>query len=84
MPNRKYVDCREVPSEKNCSLRISGTESEVLKAAADHMISAHDEKNTPKLRETIKKILKDETDSTVPFPSSKASKQSGRAAERDH
>jgi hypothetical protein len=30
---RKSIDCRDYPSEKNCSLRISGTEEEVLDAA---------------------------------------------------
>jgi len=30
---RKSIDCRDYPSEKNCSLKISGTEEEVLDAA---------------------------------------------------
>jgi hypothetical protein len=30
---RKAIDCRDFPSEKNCSLKISGTEEEVLDAA---------------------------------------------------
>jgi hypothetical protein len=32
---RKFIDCSEFPSESHCTLKISGTESEVLKAAAD-------------------------------------------------
>lgn len=27
---RKFIDCAEFPSEKNCTLKISGTEDEVL------------------------------------------------------
>jgi len=27
---RKSIDCRDYPSEKNCSLKISGTEEEVV------------------------------------------------------
>jgi predicted small metal-binding protein len=57
---RKYVDCREMPSEKNCSLYISGTEDEVVMAATQHAISAHGHEDTPELRDEIRKALKDE------------------------
>lgn len=57
---RKYIDCREIPSEKNCSLRISGTEEEVLEAAVHHAISAHGHENTPELKEQLRQSLKDE------------------------
>jgi predicted small metal-binding protein len=57
---RKSIDCRHYPSEKNCSLKISGTEEEVLDAAVLHAVSAHGHENTPALRKQIKSILKDE------------------------
>jgi len=59
---RKSIDCRNYPSEKNCSLKISGTEQEVLDAAVQHAVSAHGHQSTPKLREQIKSMLKDERD----------------------
>jgi predicted small metal-binding protein len=59
---RKSIDCRNDPSEKNCSLKISGTEQEVLDAAVQHAISAHGHENTPELREQIRSMLKDEGD----------------------
>jgi predicted small metal-binding protein len=59
---RKSIDCRDYPSEKNCSLRISGTEQEVLDAAVQHAVSAHGHENTPELRGQIKLMLKDESD----------------------
>jgi len=59
---RKSIDCRDYPSEKNCSLKISGTETEVLDAAVRHAVSAHGHQNTPELREQIKSILKDDAD----------------------
>jgi predicted small metal-binding protein len=62
MANRKSIDCRDYPSEKNCSLKISGTEEEVLEAAVLHAVSAHGHENTPELREQIKSMLKDESD----------------------
>jgi len=59
---RKSIDCRDHPSEKNCSLKISGTEEEVVRAAVQHAVSAHGHEETPELREQIKSMLKDETD----------------------
>jgi uncharacterized protein DUF1059 len=59
---RKSIDCRDYPSEKNCSLKISGTEGEVLDSAVLHAISVHGHENTPELRAQIKQMLKDELD----------------------
>jgi predicted small metal-binding protein len=59
---RKSIDCRDYPSEKNCSLKISGTETEVLDAAVQHAVSAHGHEETPELREQIKSMLKDDDD----------------------
>ena len=57
---RKSIDCRDHPSEKNCSLKMSGTEEEVLAAAVQHAVSAHGHANSPELRNQIKSMLKDE------------------------
>ena len=57
---RKSIDYRHYPSEKNCSLKISGTEEEVMNAAVQHAVSAHGHEETPELREQIKSMLKDE------------------------
>ena len=59
---RKSIDCRDYPSEKNCSLKLSGTEEEVLDAAVQHAASVHGHENTPELREQIKQMLKDQRD----------------------
>jgi predicted small metal-binding protein len=59
---RKSIDCRNYPSEKNCSLKISGTEEEVLDAAVHHAASVHGHENTPDLREQIRSMLKDSDD----------------------
>jgi predicted small metal-binding protein len=60
LEQRKYVDCREYPSEKNCSLKISGTEDEVLDAAVQHAVSAHGHENNAELRGQLRQVLKDE------------------------
>ena len=59
---RKSIDCRNYPSERNCSLKISGTEEEVLDAAVQHAVSAHGRESSPQLRDLIKSMLKDESD----------------------
>jgi hypothetical protein len=60
--SRKSIDCRNYPSEKNCTLKISGTEKEVLDAATEHAVAAHGHSNSPELREQLRSILKDESD----------------------
>ena len=56
---RKYVDCRDFPSEKNCSLRIEGTEDEVLLASTEHALSAHGHKDANEVRNWVKENMKD-------------------------
>ena len=57
---RKSIDCREYPSDRNCSLKISGTEEEVLGIAVEHAVASHGHENTPELREKLRGLLKDE------------------------
>ena len=59
---RKSIDCRDYPSENNCSLKISGTEEEVLDTAVQHAASVHGHENTPELRAQIRTMLKDADD----------------------
>ena len=59
---RKVADCRVYPSENNCTLRIEGTEEEVLEAATQHAVTAHGHTNSPELREQIRGLLKDAND----------------------
>jgi predicted small metal-binding protein len=57
---RKIADCREFPSESKCSLTIAGEENEVVRAAAMHAADVHGHKDTPELREQLRKMLKDD------------------------
>ena len=57
---RKYIDCSEFPSESNCTLKISGTENEVLPVAAQHAAEIHGHEDTPEMREKLRSFLKDE------------------------
>ncbi|HSP63653.1 MAG TPA: DUF1059 domain-containing protein [Pyrinomonadaceae bacterium] len=57
-PQRKAIDCREQPSDSGCTLRLEGTEEEVLEAAVNHAIIRHGHTNNPELREQIRGLLK--------------------------
>ncbi len=56
---RKCIDCREFPSEKNCTIAIFGTEEEVLDLAVLHAVIAHGHTETHNLRNQLRSILKD-------------------------
>ena len=59
--SRKMIDCRRMPSDRNCSLTISGTEDEVLTIATRHAVEEHGHEDTPELREMLRRSLVDET-----------------------
>lgn len=58
MSERKAIDCRDYPSERDCTLRIEGTEEEVIEAAVSHAIVSHGHTENPELREHIRALLK--------------------------
>ena len=58
--SRKMIDCRRIPSERNCSVTISGTEDEVLTLAVRHAVEEHGHADTPELREQLRAALTDE------------------------
>lgn len=48
---RKFIDCRDFPSDMKCSVAIfADTEQELLEAAVQHAITVHGHKDTPELR----------------------------------
>jgi hypothetical protein len=55
---RKAIDCRDYPSESGCTVRIEGTEDEVLDTAVSHAIAKHGHTDSPELRAEIRKLLK--------------------------
>ena len=62
---RYVVDCREQPSESNCTLTIAGERAEVLKAAVEHAISSHGHADSEELRSGIESALKPEQTAAV-------------------
>ena len=57
---RKFIDCREFPSESNCTITIMADNSdELVEAAAQHAVSVHKHEDTPGLREGLKGLIRD-------------------------
>jgi predicted small metal-binding protein len=58
--SRKVADCRDFPSDSNCTLTISGEEDEVVVAATQHAVTVHGHEDTDEVREWLRQNLKDE------------------------
>lgn len=56
---RKMIDCRDYPSEINCTVAIAAdTEQELVDLAVLHAVEAHGEVDTPEMRDEIRKSIK--------------------------
>ena len=56
---RMMIDCRDMPSDSNCTLAIAGDDVEDLLDAADlHAVTKHGHENSAELREEIRGGLK--------------------------
>jgi predicted small metal-binding protein len=59
---RKYIDCREFPSEMNCTVAMSAdSDGELLEAAVQHAVSVHKHADSPELREQLKTLFHEGT-----------------------
>jgi len=56
---RKYIDCREYPSEMNCTLALcADTEEELLEAAVQHAVAVHRHQDSADLRKQLRQLFK--------------------------
>ncbi|AXF15626.1 DUF1059 domain-containing protein [Paraburkholderia caledonica] len=59
---RKYIDCREFPSETNCTVALSAdSEDELLNAAVQHAVSVHKHDDSPELRQQLRTLFHEGT-----------------------
>lgn len=59
---RKFIDCREFPSESNCSIAIAAdSDQELLEAAVQHGVAVHKHEDTPEFRQQLKQLFKEGT-----------------------
>jgi predicted small metal-binding protein len=57
---RKYIDCRDYPGDIKCTVAISAdTEEELINAVVQHGEAVHGLKDTPELRDLIRKGAKE-------------------------
>lgn len=55
---RQYIDCREFPSDMNCSVAIcADTEKELVEAAMQHAMQVHGEHDTPQFRNELRNAI---------------------------
>jgi predicted small metal-binding protein len=58
---RKYIDCREYPSEVGCTVAIfADSDDELLEAAARHAVDVHGHEDTPELRDQLRSLFREE------------------------
>ncbi len=60
---RKYIDCRDYPSDSKCSVMISAdSEDELLGIAVQHAVTVHGHRDTPEFRQQLQQAIRDEDD----------------------
>ena len=56
---RKYIDCREYPSESKCTIALSAdSEDELLEAAVQHGVAVHGHADSPGFRAQLRQLFK--------------------------
>ena len=56
--NRKYVDCREMPTESRCTIAISADDDvELLEAAVQHAIAVHGYRDSAETRAMLRQAM---------------------------
>jgi predicted small metal-binding protein len=59
---RYYIDCRDYPGNKKCTVSLAAdTKEELLEAVVQHGTKVHGYEDTPEFREEIIKDFKKET-----------------------
>ena len=57
---RQYIDCREYPSDTNCSVSIAAdSEKELLEAAVQHAVVVHGHQDNEELRKALSTLFKE-------------------------
>ena len=60
---RKAIDCRDYPSDMNCTVALSADSGEeLLDIAAAHAVATHGHTDSPELRATLRGMVKDMPD----------------------
>jgi predicted small metal-binding protein len=56
---RKYIDCREIPSDSKCTVTIAAdSEKELMDVAVQHAVQQHGHQDTPEFRQQLTGAIK--------------------------
>jgi predicted small metal-binding protein len=59
---RKYIDCREYPSESKCTVALcADSDDELLEAAVQHAVSVHGHEDSADFRQQLRQLFKSGT-----------------------
>ena len=59
---RRYIDCREMPDDKHCTVAIAAdSDDELVEVAVDHAVRHHGYEDSAELRKEIRSMIKDGT-----------------------
>ena len=59
---RKYIDCREIPSDSKCTVTIAAdSEKELMDVAVQHAVQQHGHQDTPEFRQQLTSAIKSGT-----------------------
>lgn len=59
---RKYIDCREMPSESRCTVAIAAdSEDELMEVAVDHAVRRHGHQDSDELRNAIRQHMHEDS-----------------------
>ncbi|MEO6625488.1 MAG: DUF1059 domain-containing protein [Burkholderiaceae bacterium] len=60
--DRMFIDCREFPSEKGCTVALcADNDKELLEAAVQHAVAVHGHQDSAELRQQIQALFKSGT-----------------------
>lgn len=57
---RYTIDCRDYPSDVNCTLAMTGEHDELIEAQVHHLVAVHGHADTPDLLATLEGVLRPE------------------------
>jgi predicted small metal-binding protein len=56
---RKYIDCREIPSDSKCTVTIAAdSDQELMEVAVQHAVAQHGHQDTPEFRQQLTGAIK--------------------------
>lgn len=59
---RYFIDCRECPSEKNCTIALAAdSKAELIEAAVQHAVAVHGHADSSELRKGLEGVIHEGT-----------------------